>query len=203
GRCAWIACRGLIGFDAREREMRIEPTELAIVEFGVKRNLVASIVRNVEAIVCRVRGPRRNQMNVHNGASCPGVALVDGIAVAIDLQRAIEMRSRLDWAFAAVLNFTAPENGLAFFIGSLQLEPDVERVHGAAGEKVADLARTYDYIDSGVIAAANGCIGAIDGSSNGADFAGGALGKGSIRFLANGEGCREFWFSKFVVGRDD
>src|SRR5206468_11591557 len=55
GRCARIAWRGFIGFDAREREMRIEPTELAIVEFGVKRNLVAGIVRNVEAIVRSVR----------------------------------------------------------------------------------------------------------------------------------------------------
>src|SRR5437660_6794707 len=159
GRGTWIGLRDFIRFDAREREMRIEPTELAIVELGVKCNLVAGIVRNVEAIVRGIRGAWRDQMNVNNGASGPGVSLVDGIAVTIDLQRTIEMGSRLDGAFAVVLNFAAPENSLPFIVSGLQLEPDIEGVHCAAGEKVADFAGTHDNIDAGIIAAANGRIG--------------------------------------------
>ena len=182
--------------------MRIEPTKLAIVEFGVKRNLVAGIVRNVEAIVRSVRGPRRDQMDVNHGASGPGISFVDGIAVAIDLERTVEVGARLDRTFAIVFDFAAPENRLAFFIGGLQLEPDIEGVHCAAGEEVADLARAHNHIHTGVIAAANGGVCTIDGSSNGADFAGGAFRKGSIRFFANGEGGREYRLSKFAVRRD-
>src|SRR5439155_5693791 len=202
GRCARIAWRGFIGFDAREREMRIEPTELAIVEFGVKRNLVAGIVRNVEAIVRSVRGPRRDQMDVNHGASGPGISFVDGIAVAIDLERTVEVGARLDGAFAVVLNFAAPENSLPFIVSGLQLEPDIEGVHCAAGEEVADLASAHNHIHTGVIAAAHERVSAIDRSSDGADFASGAFRDGSIRFFANGEGGREFRLSQFAARRD-
>src|SRR5438132_1916582 len=181
--------------------MCIEPTELAVVQLAMERNLVADIVRNVQAIVRGVRGTRRDEMNVNDGASGPGVALVDGIAVAIDLQRAIEMRPRFNGALAVVLNFTAPKNRLAFFIGGLQFEPDIEGVYGAAGEEVSDFARAHNDVDTDVIAAADGCIGAFYRSGNGADFAGRAFGQRSIRLFANGERGREFRLSKFVARR--
>jgi len=74
-------------------------------------------------------------MDVNDGAGGPGVALVDGIAVAIDLERFVEVRARLNGAFAVVFDFSAPENGLALFVGGLKFEPDVEGVHGASGKK--------------------------------------------------------------------
>ena len=182
GRCAcirrstWFALCGFFRFDARKGEMRIEPAELAIVELGVERNFVARIFGNVKTEVCCIRGTRRDQMDVHDRASGPGVALVDGIAVAIDLQRTIEVRSRFDGTFTVVLDFSAPEEYLAFFISRLQLEPDLEGVHRATWEKVADFAGTHDHVHAGVIAAAHGRVSAIDRSRNWADFAGGALG---------------------------
>src|SRR5690242_9336388 len=137
-------------------------------------------------------------MNVNDRASGPGVSLVDGIAVAIDLQRTIEMRSSLDGAFAVVLDFAAPENSLTFIVSGLQFEPDIEGVHRAAGEEMAGLANTHDNLGAGVVTAANGRIGAIDGGRDGADFTRGALRERSIGLVANGEGGRKFLLSKFA-----
>ena len=114
-------------------------------------------------------------MDVNNRACRPGVSFVDGISVPIDLQRTIEVRARLDRAFAVVLHLPAPENCLAFFISGLQLKPNVESVNRAAGEEVPDLARAHNDIHAGVIAAAHCRIGAIDGSGDGANFAGRAF----------------------------
>jgi len=99
--------------------MRIEPGELAIVQLGMQCDFVARIFRNVETKVRGVRRAGRDKMDVNNGASRPGVSFVDGISVPIDLQRTIEVRARLDPAFAIVLHFAAPENHLAFFISGL------------------------------------------------------------------------------------
>jgi len=45
------------------------------------------------------------------------------------------MRAFLHWALAVVLDHAAPEDRLAFVVGSLQLEPCIVGVHGATGEK--------------------------------------------------------------------
>src|SRR5437588_7927463 len=39
-------------------------------------------------------------------------------------------------AFAVVFNLAAPENGLAFFVGGLQFEPNIEGVYRPTREKV-------------------------------------------------------------------
>src|ERR1700674_2996388 len=98
------------------------------------------MVRNVQTKMGGVRSARRNEMHVNNGPSGPGITFVYGIAVSIDLQRTVEVRSRLHRTFAIVLHFSAPENRLTFFIGGLELEPDIESVHRATGEEVADFA---------------------------------------------------------------
>src|SRR5260370_35270942 len=90
---AWIC---FIRFDARERKMSVEPTELSIVELRMQCNLVARIFRNVETIVRRVGCSRRNQMHVNHRARRPGIPLVDGIAVAAVLQGTTEMGARPD-----------------------------------------------------------------------------------------------------------
>src|SRR6266853_624992 len=161
--------------DTREREMRVEPGELAIVQLGVECNFVSCIFRNVEAEVRGVGGAGRDQMDVNNRASRPGISFVNGIAVAIDLERAIEVRTGFDRAFAVIFDFAAPENALALFVRGLQFEPDIKGVHGATGEEVADLAGADDHIHANVIAAADGGLGAIYGCGDGANFAGRAL----------------------------
>ncbi len=85
------------------------------------------------------------------------------------------MRARLDPAFAIVLHFPAPENYLAFFISGLQLKPYIEGVNRAAREEMPDLAGAHNHIHASVIAPAHRRIRAIDGSGDGADFAGWAF----------------------------
>src|SRR2546421_9842731 len=102
--------------------MRVEPSELAIVELRMQCDFVACIFRTVQTVVCSVRRARRDQMDVNNGASRPSVSFVDGIAVPINLQRTIEVRPGLDRAFTIVLHHPAPENRLASFIRGLQLK---------------------------------------------------------------------------------
>src|SRR5438445_2336188 len=109
-------------------------------------------------------------MDIDDRASRPSVTLVNGIAMPIDLQRAVKVRSGLDWTLAVVLDFAAPENRLSLFIGGLQLEPDIESVHSAAGEEVSDLASAHHHVDALVIAAANCGIRAIDRSGAGTDL---------------------------------
>ena len=163
----------------------------------MQRDLVTRIFRNVQAKVRGVRRAWRDQMNVNNGASGPGVALVNRIAVPIDLKRTIEVSSRLDRAFAIVFNFSAPENDLAFLICGLQLEPGIESINGATWEKVADLPSADYNIHASIAAPAHSCIGAIDGSGNRTHFAGRTFWQRNIRFFAYSESRRKFRLSDF------
>src|SRR5260370_40776083 len=105
-------------------------------------------------------------MHVDHRARRPGVPLIDGIAVPIDLQRTIEVRTRLDRPLTAVFDFSAPENCLLFFIGGLQLKPYIECVHRAAWEEVPDFARAYNHIHARVTASQHCRVVAIDTISN-------------------------------------
>ena len=123
----------------------------------MQRDLVSGIFRNVQAVVNRIGGARWNQVDVNHGARGPGVALVDGIAVAIDLQRAVKVRALFHRTVAVVFDHAAPENGLALLVGSLQFEPGVVGIDGAAGKKVADLFRADNHVDAhGITTADNG-----------------------------------------------
>jgi hypothetical protein len=51
------------------------------------------------------------------------------------------MRARLHRPAAVVGRFAAPEDRAAVGVLADDLEPDVERIYGAAGEKMSDLAR--------------------------------------------------------------
>ncbi len=153
----------------------------------MQRDFVAGIFRNVQAVVRRVRGTRRNQMDVHRGAIRPGVALVDGMAMRIDEQRAVKVRPFFHWAFAVVFGFAAPEKRLAFLVGGLQLEPHVERIDRPAGEEVADLARAHNDVDTHIVAAAHLCIHTPQRSGDGSRFARRSPGQRSIRFFADSE----------------
>ncbi len=121
--------------------------------------------------------------------------------MSINLQRTIEMRSRLNPAFAVVLHFPAPENCLAFFIRGLQLEPHIESVHRTAREEVSDLARAHHHIHANVISTPHGRVGAIDGSGDRPNFSRRTFRQRNIRFFANRESRREFRLSHFASRR--
>src|SRR2546428_7477676 len=64
------------------------------------------------------------------------------------------MRAGVNRAFAVVGGFAAPVNDTPFAVPALELEPDVKRVHGAAGEEVPELARADHHFHSHRVAAA-------------------------------------------------
>src|ERR1051326_2208287 len=71
----------------------------------------------------------------------------------INLQRAVEMRTLLDWAMAVVFYHAAPEDGLAFIVFAFQFEPRIVGIDGTAGEEVANFFRAHDYVHAHRIAA--------------------------------------------------
>ena len=68
--------------------------------------------------------------------------------MSIDLKRPVEVRSFVDRTFAVVRNGAAGKEDAAFIVFGFQFEPDVERVHGASGKEVADLAGSHHNIDT-------------------------------------------------------
>src|SRR5690349_11217137 len=111
------------------------------------------------------------------------------------------MSAGLDGTFAIVLDLAAPKNGFAFFVGRLQFEPDIEGINGAAGEKMADLARSNDHVHANIIAAANGSARAIDGSGDRANFTCRTFWQRGLGFFTHGESRRELLLAHFVANR--
>ncbi len=107
------------------------------------------IFRNIQQVVNRVGRARRNRMHIEHAARLPGIALVHLIPIGIKLIRLVEMRSRLNRAFAAVFHLAAPEDHFAGGIGGLKLQPDIERINRAAGEEMPDLARSDNHVHTG------------------------------------------------------
>ena len=99
-----------------EGKLRAPPGELSITEASVQGDPVPGVLGYVQAVVNRIGGSGRNQVHVDDRARGPGISLVDGIAVIVDLQRAVEMGAFFDWALAAVLDHAAPEDDLSFVI---------------------------------------------------------------------------------------
>src|SRR5205823_3232259 len=98
----------------------------------------------------------RNQPHVSHRACRPCIALVDRIAMLVELQAAIKMRARVDRPFPPVRDGTAVQEYAPFVIDGLQLDPDVERVNSPAREKVADLPRADDDVDAERFATSHG-----------------------------------------------
>src|SRR5690348_12618 len=185
--------------NAGKGELRVVPAEFAVVQLGVQRNFVATVFRNVQVVVHCIGRAWRNQVDVNDGARGPGIALVDDVAVAVNLERTVEMRAGINGAFAVVFDLSAPENGLAFFVGSLEFDPYVEGIHSATGEKVADFARSNDDIHANIIATTNRSVGTIDRSRDRADFTGRAFWQPPFGLFSYGERGREFLFAQLVA----
>src|SRR5437764_12198353 len=89
--------------NAHKCELCVPPGELAVAEARVQGDLASRALGNVQAVVHGVGSAWRNQVDVNAGTRGPRIAFVDGIAVFINLQRAIEVRAGFDRAFAVVL----------------------------------------------------------------------------------------------------
>jgi len=102
-----------------------------------------------------VGSARRDEVDVDDGAGGPGVALVDGIAVAIDLERFVEVAPPgFNGAFAVVFDFAAPEKWSGPFSSVAWSSSQTSKaVDGAAGEEVADFAGAYDDVYQDIVAA--------------------------------------------------
>src|SRR5207249_11567032 len=139
--------------DAGERPLRVPPGELAVIDAGGQVDAIAGVFGDVQAVVDRVGGARRNQTHVGDGARAPRVPLVDDVAVLVEQQAAIEVRLRIDRPFTVVGHRAAVQNRAALVVLRFQFDPDVEGVNRAAGEEVADLARAHDDLEPYGVAA--------------------------------------------------
>ena len=132
----------------------------------MQRDLVAGILRDMHPEMHGIGSARGDQAHINGGARRPCVPLVDHVAVLVNLQRAVEVRSGFDWPFAIVLDHAAPEDDLALVVGGLQFQPGVVGVDSATGEKVADLYCADDHDDSYGDSAAQYWLNTIERSCN-------------------------------------
>jgi hypothetical protein len=179
-------------------KLRVEPLKLSIVQLGMQRDVFTGAFRNMHAEMHGICCARRDQMHVNDRTAGPSISFVDGIAVRIDLQGLVEMRTRFNRALAVVGRFAAPEDGLPSVVGGLQFQPHVEGVDGSAREEMTDFARSHDNIDQHFVAATHGCIHASQGSGDWASLARRATRQGSICFLADGKCGGELLFRQLV-----
>src|SRR5260370_35377208 len=90
-----------------------------------------------------VGGAGRDQAHVKHAASLPGISLVDGIAFAVDLERAIEVSAFIHRAPVAIFHATAPREHAAVGIARLKFQPHIVSIHRARWKEGADLARSH------------------------------------------------------------
>src|SRR5205823_14591719 len=109
-------------------------------------DLVPGILRNRQTVMYRIGRAGRNQPHVHHGTSGPCVSLVNRMSMLVELKCAIEMRAFFYGAFTIIVHASAPEQCLAAIINSLQFQPGIIRIYGAAREKMADAAGAHYYI---------------------------------------------------------
>ncbi len=173
---------------ARKRELRVEIRELAITEAGGQGNLAARFLRNFHAEVHCIGGAGRDQPYVHDGARSPGVALVDGIAMGVHLERAVEVRTLFDRALAVILDHAAPEDRLAFVVDTFQLEPGIVGIDGAAGKEMSDSLGTHHDIDANGVAETDGGLHAVQRRGDGSSLGRSAGRDFCFRFFSHGEG---------------
>ena len=138
---------------AGECPLRVPPRELPVVDFRLQVNAVASVLRDLQPVVHGVGGPRWNQPHVGHRSRGPRIPLVDGIAMTVEQQAAIEMRAFIDRPAAALGGRAAMEQRAPAIVGRLEFHPHIESVDSAAREEMPDLARAHDHFDARRLAA--------------------------------------------------
>src|SRR5438045_2712898 len=88
----------------------------------------------VHIVGIRLGGARTNHLPVEHPPRLPRIPLVDRIALAIELIRAIEMRALLDRPLPSVFDLAAPIDQPPIGVASLHLQPDIERIHRSTGK---------------------------------------------------------------------
>ena len=116
--------------------------------------MIAGVLGNPHAVVHGVRGARRDEPHVGDGTRRPGVALVDHVAVLVELQAAVEMGAAIHRTVVAVEK-PAVKHGAALRVFDAEFDPYVEGVDGAAGKKVTELARAHDDVEAHSLAGAD------------------------------------------------
>ena len=119
-----------------------------MIEFCGDVNRPLCVLRNVQEVVDRIGGAGLNGVDIEYAARLPGIALVDLIAIGVELIRLIKMCPGLYRAFAAIFRLATPEDHFASRIRGLKFQPDIEGIERAAREEVPDLARTDDDVDA-------------------------------------------------------
>src|SRR5580692_10432321 len=94
----------------------------------------------------RVGRTRWNQTYVNDRAGRPSVPLVDRVPVPVNLQRPVEMRAGIHWAFAAIGNAAILKNCLTLVVRCSELDPAIERIYRAARKEMAKLTRADHYV---------------------------------------------------------
>src|SRR5208283_1414951 len=155
---------------AGKRELRVKPRELAIAESRSQSNLAAGLLRNLHAKVHGVSSAGWNETHIYHGARCPGVALVNRIAVRIHLQRTIEVCAFFNRSLAVVLDHATPENRLAFVVDAFKFEPGVISVNRPSGEEMADAFGAHHDINANGVSATHGSLHTIKRSGNGSSL---------------------------------
>ena len=67
--------------------------------------------------------------------------------MTIELQAAVEVRARIHRSTAAIGGGAAVQQHLAPIVDRRELDPDIERVHGASGKEVPHVAGPHHYLD--------------------------------------------------------
>src|SRR5439155_19301612 len=116
------------------------------VQFGGEGDRPRRRGRKLHGEVRDVSRAGRDEARVEKTAGLPGVALVDGVGFGVELVGAIEVRSGFHGTLAVVADVAAPEYDPSIGVLGLDLEPDGEGVHGAAGKEVADLTPAADDV---------------------------------------------------------
>ena len=153
-RDGWIELRPVTY--ARERPLRVPPRELAVIHLGPKENSIAGIFGHLQTVMDGVGGARRNEPHVSNGAGHPSVALVDEVAVLVELNAAKEMRAWIHRPFAFVSDGAAVRQHASLIVDRFELDPDIEGIDRATRKEMTDLSRSDDDLDANRLAAAHG-----------------------------------------------
>src|SRR5258708_3145066 len=174
---------------AGERKLRAVPGKFPVEQARVQRDVIGCIFWDMHAVMHSVGGARGYQSHIDHSARSPGIPLVDGIAVGVDLQRAVEVRAFFYRAFAAIFDCAAPENCLPFVVDGFQFKPCVVSVDRATGKKMSDLFCAHDYIHAYSVAATQRRLNTVEGSSDGSNLPTGFGGYFALSFFADGERC--------------